>query len=410
MRRLLPWLAVWSLAGAMAAVTTSQSLVRYREFRSGWAWDLAYNNQCGTGPLVFDDQGAPRSARSTTGATEEGRNRSRCRTAPRPDPHLLFVPIYALWPGPETLLVIHNVVVWWIVPAVFGLVRSESGSTGRALLAAALVPLTPLLWPLAWNDFREMALALPFIVWAIEGFRRRRVGLAALGAVGMMLCREEYGILVATLAALPAPRGEDVGTTYRWARAAVAAGLGWFLLGFFGYQYFFVAPHAPRVYREHFGGPKPGPLATAGVAADLLAFGLGPWALLAALAPRIALLALPWVVGLCRGRWALNLMHTPMWSQVQVRVADRRARRRGGAVGFARLAGRTSGRAGRWPRGGISHGRRRPRASGRRGRVRGPARRAMVPRSIGRDEAEEDPNAGSAGSPPRTACSPTTPT
>jgi hypothetical protein len=36
---------VWGLAVALAGLTTVQSLARYREFRSGWAWDLAYNNQ-----------------------------------------------------------------------------------------------------------------------------------------------------------------------------------------------------------------------------------------------------------------------------------------------------------------------------------------------------------------------------
>ena len=44
-RRTLPWLAVWGLAGGLAALTTAQSLALYRDFRSGWPWDLAYNNQ-----------------------------------------------------------------------------------------------------------------------------------------------------------------------------------------------------------------------------------------------------------------------------------------------------------------------------------------------------------------------------
>ena len=211
MRRLLPWFAVWALAGAMAAVTTAESLERYREFRSGWAWDLAYNNQW-FWALVFGDQ-----TLSICPVNHWGNEGPLIWNRTHLDPiRLPCAPIYALFPGPETLLVIHNVIVWCLVPAVFGLVRSESGSTRLALLATALVPLTPLLWPLAWNDYREMTLALPFIAWGIQGYRDRRPGLAALGIGGMLLCREEYGILVATLALLPPRAGEDVGTTYRW--------------------------------------------------------------------------------------------------------------------------------------------------------------------------------------------------
>ncbi len=126
MRRLLPWFAVWALAGAMAAVTTAQSLERYREFRSGWAWDLAYNNQW-FWALVFGDQ-----TLSICPVNHWGLEGPSIWNRTHLDPiRLPCAPIYALFPGPETLLVIHNVMVWCLVPAVFGLVRSESGSAGR---------------------------------------------------------------------------------------------------------------------------------------------------------------------------------------------------------------------------------------------------------------------------------------
>ena len=72
---------------------------------------------------------------------------------------LAIVPIYRLYPGPIVLLVIQNVMFWWVIPAAYTLVRSESRSEAVALSAAALVPLTPLFWPLVWNDFRELQLA-----------------------------------------------------------------------------------------------------------------------------------------------------------------------------------------------------------------------------------------------------------
>src|SRR6516164_1290016 len=37
--------AVAALTAVLTALTISQALVRYEEFRSGWSWDLAYYNQ-----------------------------------------------------------------------------------------------------------------------------------------------------------------------------------------------------------------------------------------------------------------------------------------------------------------------------------------------------------------------------
>jgi hypothetical protein len=254
-----------------------------------------------------------------------------------------------LAPGPEILIAMHNAILWCLVPAAFGLARSETGSTARALLAAGLVPLTPLLWPLAWNDYREMELALPFIPWAIRGWRERRKGLAAFGIVGLLLCREEYGAMVALLAILPARRTEDVGTTYRWSRAAFALGVGWVLFIYLGFQYLAIGRYAPEGYVHHFGGPKPGLVPTSMVGLELLILGLGPWSALAALAPRVAILVLPWLVGLARGRWAMNLLDTDRWHNVRYAAPIVGVLVAAGAIGFARASGwALRARGGRW--------------------------------------------------------------
>ena len=114
-----------------------------------------------------------------------------------------LVPIYALWPGPPTLLVIQSVLFWWVVPAAYMLLRAESKSETVALAGTLLVPLTPLVWPLVWNDFRELQLAIPFVLWGIHGWRDRNVGLAAVGIAGMLACRQEYALVVLSLAILP---------------------------------------------------------------------------------------------------------------------------------------------------------------------------------------------------------------
>ena len=90
-----------------------------------------------------------------------------------------------------------------------------------ALSAAALVPLTPLFWPLVWNDFRELQLVAPFVLWAVQGVRSRSVRLAALGIAGMLACRQEFAVMVATFAFLPPRRPESLSTTLRWRRAMV---------------------------------------------------------------------------------------------------------------------------------------------------------------------------------------------
>ena len=110
---------------------------------------------------------------------------------------------YRIHPDPRTLVVIQNIMFWWIIPAAYTLARSESRSEAIAVSAAALVPFAPLLWPLVWNDFRELQLALPFVLWAVQGIRGRRVGLAAVGVLGMLACRQEFAVMAGAIAPVP---------------------------------------------------------------------------------------------------------------------------------------------------------------------------------------------------------------
>ncbi len=333
-RRLLPWLAVWGLAGGLAALTTVQSLSLYHEFRSGWPWDLAWNNQW-FWALAFGD--GTLSVRPVNFWAIEGPS---VWVHTHLDPiRLLILPIYALLPGPETLIVVQNVLVWCTVPAAFGLARSESGSTRLGLMAALLVPLTPQLWPLAWNDYREMELALPFILWTIEGYRGRRAWLTAFGIAGMLACREEYALLVATLAIVPSRRPEDIGRTYRWSLAIVAVGFVWMLLVYFAFESLAVSHFVPWSYMRQFGGEAPAAGKQAAAALELLLFGLGPWCLLALLAPRLAILALLWVAEASRGRWFEGMLATPLWHLVRYTAPAVALTLAAGLIGFLRLGG-----------------------------------------------------------------------
>jgi uncharacterized membrane protein len=333
------------LTAAVTATSTYQSLERYQDLRSGWSWDLAYYNQWfwaltqGDGKVTV----RPLSAYAQEGPSVWKMNYlSPIRLA--------IVPFYMIKPDPRTLIVIQNVLFWWIIPAAYGLVRSESSSDAAAASAAALVPATPLLWPLVWNDFRELQLAGPFVLWAVQGVRSRSTGLATLGIAGMLACRQEFAVVLATFALLPAREAEPLDRTLRWRRATLLIGLAWLLLGFFAYLKFAVGGGAPNAFINQFLGPKATLLQTTGTAAEALLLGLGGWALLACLAPRVALLSLPWIWGLCSGRWAMRFLETQDWHHARYAVPMVLLVLAAGLIGYARLASwllpRPGGRAG----------------------------------------------------------------
>jgi uncharacterized membrane protein len=334
MRRLAPWVVIWGLTLALTVVSSAQSLERYRAFGSAWAWDLAYNNQW-LWALVEGDQ-----VLSIRPINSWGNEGPSIWVRTHVDPiRLAVVPFYAFYPRPETLIVANNLIVWLVLPAAFGLVRSESRSrsVAVALSGAALVPFTPLLWPMLWNDFREMELALPFVLWAIQGFRTRHRGLAALGVAGMLASREEFSVMVASFALIPPKDDEDIGTTFAWARTAVFLGAGWMLFVFLGSQYLMIARGAPAQYLAQFGEHQIGLMATGGAALDYLAFGLGSWTVLSLLAPRMAILVLPWLWGLSHGRWALVMLSDWTWSKVRYTTPVVAILLASGLIGWARL-------------------------------------------------------------------------
>ena len=224
---------------------------------------------------------------------------------------LALVPVYWLAPGPLILLVIQNVMFWWVVPAAYTLVRSESRSEAVALSAAALVPLTPLFWPLVWNDFRELQLAGPFVLWAVQGVRSRSAGWAAVGIAGMLACRQEFAVMVATFAFLPPRDPETLSCDAPLAAddlpdRALLADVRLLRLSEIH------ASAGERRTRSSISSwaPRHRCVETLETSLETLLLGMGAWALLACLAPRVAILAVPWIWGPCSGRWAMRMLST----------------------------------------------------------------------------------------------------
>jgi len=339
--RIASWACVAVLTAALTATTASQALRRYHDLQTGWSWDLAYYNQWfwaltqGDGFLSV----RPISAYAVEGPSVWKSN----YLAPV---RLMIAPIYAAFPDPRTLLLIHCVVFWWVVPAAFTLARSESGSDRAALAATALVPLLPLLWPLAWNDFRELQMGIPFVLWAYQGVRGRRAGLTAAAIAGMLACRQEFAIIVASLAFLPPREDEDPGRKARWRLVLFDLGLGWILFAFFGYLFLFVGRYAPQAYTGQFLGPKPTLAQTMETMFWVVRDGLGPWVALALLAPGAAILAAPWLWSLCNGQWAMRMLSEASWHHVRYAVPTVATLLPAGLIGFSRLAVRLRGRRG----------------------------------------------------------------
>ncbi len=331
-----------ALTAAVTAWTTSQALDRYHLLRSGWSWDLAYYNQWfwaltqGDGLL---------SVRPLASFAEEGPSVWKMNyLAPV---RFLIVPIYRAWPDPRTLLIVQNVVFWWCLPAAFGLVLSETRSVAMGFSAVALVLPTPLLWPLAANDFRELQLALPFALWAWHGVRSRSIVLAVLGVGGLLACRQEFALLVASLAILPSREPGSIVSRYRWTRALLGLGLGWFLL-YLGYLAWMVGRYAPEQYLAEFGGPKPPLVEILWTTLGLLVLGMAAWSFLMGFAPRAALLTLPWIWSLASGRWGMPLMETVSWHHVRYAAPMTAVMLAAGLMGYSQLATV----AGRFRRGG----------------------------------------------------------
>ena len=137
-------------------------------------------------------------------------------------PILLFIaPLYALWPHPETLLVVQTAALALAVIAFYRIGRRLGGeATGLALAAAYW--LYPAAHYVNLFDFHEIGLAVPLLAFALDGFLadRLRRGAAFVGLA--LLTREEVAIVTAGLGLWLFLRGRR-----GWGLGLMAVGVGW---------------------------------------------------------------------------------------------------------------------------------------------------------------------------------------
>lgn len=163
----------------------------------------------------------------------------------------LLVPLFALFPGPELLLVAQSAAFALGALPLFGLARRRLGSDRAAAAFALLYLASATLHGINLRDFHIAAFAVPLLLAAVYFFDADRMGWF-LGAVVLTLgVREDAALGVIGLGAWVAL----VRRRWLWGAGLVAASLG---LLFFDLRvlmpYFRGAPY-PHLWRyEHLGG------------------------------------------------------------------------------------------------------------------------------------------------------------
>lgn len=326
------WAFVWLLYLLLVVFTCQAAWNRYYSLETGWSWDLAYYNQW-FWALCFGDETI--SVRPIASYATEGPSVWKMNyLSPL---RFIIVPLYKLRPGPTTLLYLDVIVFWLLLPASAKLVKNETGSISASLLAVLLVPLTPLLRPFAENDFREMQMALPFAILAVDGMRQRHRGWAFAGIAGLLCCRQEWAFVVATLTLISPARPESIDSKLKWQATVVLLGLLWFCGLFLVYLRYSAGKMAPQAFMDQFGGGRPALIEILKTTWDFLWVGLSVWTFLALLAPRVAFIALPWVWTLASGKWAIRFVGSQQWHHARYCVPFVALGLAAGLIGWGRL-------------------------------------------------------------------------
>jgi uncharacterized membrane protein len=154
-----------------------------------------------------------------------------------------FVPIYRLWPGPETLLVLQSLFIALGALPVFLLGRHHLRSSGWGLALALAYLLYPGLQILHVWDVHPLPFSIVFFLWALYAYERGRktwfLGLLLLGG----LVREDMPLFVISAGLMLLVTRRDT----RWgARALLLGGLQFFLVTGVLQSYFGGGPKYPR--------------------------------------------------------------------------------------------------------------------------------------------------------------------
>lgn len=116
--------------------------------------------------------------------------------------HFALLPIYALLPRPETLVVLQALAVGLGAWPVYVLARDRlRPGAERLVWVLSYLLLAPLSW-LVLFDFHEIPFAIPFLGWALVFVARERYWLAVLTLLASFLVKEELPLVALGFALL----------------------------------------------------------------------------------------------------------------------------------------------------------------------------------------------------------------
>jgi len=182
----LPFVVVLCAAAAYAAFTAYYSLVQHWRFATG-AYDLGiydsliFNNMHGR---FFRCPILKPGINYIAGHAEFG--------------SLLIVPIYALKPGPELLLVVQSIFIGGAAIPLYLFSTTQLSRRASALIAIAYLLYAPLHGP-NFYDFHWMPMALPLWFTLFYAIARRNSWLIAIMVFLLLSIREEIGVMLAVL-------------------------------------------------------------------------------------------------------------------------------------------------------------------------------------------------------------------
>ncbi|MFC9298244.1 DUF2079 domain-containing protein [Streptomyces sp. NPDC057011] len=205
------WAGPWAVAGGLFLIYLVLSVGRFR--RMEWAsWDLGIFEQA---IRAYAHLQAPIADLKGPGANILGDHFSPIIA--------LIAPVYRIFPGPVTLLVVQA--------ALFALSAVPVTRTAGRFLGRPRGTAVGVAYGLSWGiqravefDFHEIAFAVPLIAFALEALLARRWRAALLWGLPLVLVKEDLGFTLAALAVVVAWRARASDRRAAWTALGVAAG------------------------------------------------------------------------------------------------------------------------------------------------------------------------------------------
>src|SRR5215471_1325122 len=189
------WVAVWLLTALTAVGYSVFALARYHTFQTG-SYDLVIFDQAVRSYAHF------RPGTSIIKGLHNGFGPHFSVLGDHWSPILaVLVPLYWAFDGPQTLLVAQAVLFALAIPPLWVFTRRAFGGGQAAVVAAYLVSVVYLLsWPIAsalYFNFHEVAFAPVLTAVALERLQAGRLRTALIALAGLLLVKEDMGLLVA---------------------------------------------------------------------------------------------------------------------------------------------------------------------------------------------------------------------